>query len=495
MPARAGARGRAPGRDRGEARRARVRSASRIASSDSPRAGFGRPRRRPRGAARRAEGARRAQPRRGEAPLRRRGRVVRVREAGAARRASDGIDERRDLGAADLDVAADEAAAATAGYLAQALRGEARSAGRAGTRPTRRGHGGSSRGSRVALARGGGRRRREATKRTAHAATPTTPTTPTTTRLPLPRLPGGTARSRTSRTPPRRARPPERAPRVSLCSPPPSRPRPRGGGGPTSLRRFFRSFRRRVAPPRGFVAPSVAAPLGPASPRPADVTALRCSARWRRERPRGATTRWRGRRGGGVGTGAVFARVPSLEAAAASGTAPGRPASPFSRLPLRTQVEAIAPQAPPALAADPPRGGGGGDGAGRGRRSRRFAGARASVGGGGRERGAAPLALTSFLVALPRRRRAGRTRARRRPRRRAPRGLGDAWAGARSPPRRRSRRSTRRPRRVARRTPTFVAEAGRTDRKSGKNPEKLERDDPSEDAPASDRRSGGGCSK
>ena len=432
-------------------------------------------------------------------------------------------------GAADLDVAADEAAAATAGYLAQALRGEALSAGACGeAEPTREGDMVDLlRGSRVALARE--ERRAETTRgdeekdhsakddaRDSHDADDShddfassshddfASSSPASRRdralADLADAVTATWTDAVSRGPPER-----RAACVALLAralPSAAARRRRTetrrsegsseGSEDASLRRaasWLRPFARLLWE------------LKHHDPRTTE-TALRTLRAVASRTPAGcddALARALGEAESELAP--FFARVPPPEAAAAaSGTAPGRPKpGPFSRLPLRTQVEAIALLgALPTLSPSTLR-------AAAAAATGRVASAPAPVSpelarrfaeAAGANAGAAPLALTvSFLVALlttapswAHARAAAPAAAR------AIRGLGDAWAGA------------------ALATPAALAaidkEAatssaaddadvcrgggpnGSKKRKLGKN--YSERDDPSEDAPASDRRSGGG---
>jgi pre-rRNA-processing protein IPI1 len=422
-------------------------------------------------------------------------------------------------GAADLDVAADEAAAATAGYLAQALRGEALSAGACGeAEPTREGDMVDLlRGSRVALARE--ERRAETTR-------------------------GDEEKDRRAKDDARDADDAEDSHDDFASSSPASR-RDRAladladavtatwtdavSRGPPERRAACVALLARALPSAAARRRRTETRRSEGSSEASEDASLRRAASWLRpfarllwelkhHDPRTTETALRTLRAVASRTPAgcndalaralgeaeselapFFARVPPPEtAAASSGTAPGRPKpGPFSRLPLRTQVEAIAllgalPTLSPAtlraaaaaatgrvasaLAPVSPE------------LARRFAEA------AGANAGAAPLALTvSFLVALlttapswAHARAAAPAAAR------ALRGLGDAWAGASLATPAALAAIDKEAATIRAADDADVRRGGGTNgskkRKLGKNSER----DPSEDEPASDRRSGGG---
>ena len=267
-------------------------------------------------------------------------------------------------GAADLDVAADEAAAATAGYLAQALRGEALSAGACGeAEPTREGDMVDLlRGSRVALARE--ERRAETTR-------------------------GDEEKDRRAKDDARDADDADDSHDDFASSSPASR-RDRAladladavtatwtdavSRGPPERRAACVALLARALPSAAARRRRTETRRSEGSSEGSEDASLRRAASWLRpfarllwelkhHDPRTTETALRTLRAVASRTPAgcddalaralgeaeselapFFARVPPPETAtAASGTAPGRPKpGPFSRLPLRTQVEAIA---------------------------------------------------------------------------------------------------------------------------------------------------------
>ena len=422
-------------------------------------------------------------------------------------------------GAADLDVAADEAAAATAGYLAQALRGEALSAGACGeAEPTREGDMVDLlRGSRVALARE--ERRAETTRgdeekdrrakddaRDADDADDShddfASSSPASRRdralADLADAVIATWTDAVSRGPPER-----RAACVALLaralpSAAARRRRTETRRSSSSEASEDASLRRAASWLRPFA--RLLWELKHHDPRTTE-TALRTLRAVASRTPAGcddALARALGEAESELAP--FFARVPPPETAAASGTAPGRPKpGPFSRLPLRTQVEAIALLgALPTLSPSTLR-------AAAAAATGRVASAPAPVSpelarrfaeAAGANAGAAPLALTvSFLVALlttapswAHARAAAPAAAR------ALRGLGDAWAGAALATPAALAAIDKEAATSSAADDADVRRGGGTNgskkrKKLGKN---SERDDPSEDAPASDRRSGGG---